>query len=190
MGSRRTQCKYHLVRVIGNNPVSIEDMQTLLVQAEACLNSRPMTRLSDDPNDLEPLTPAHFLTGGSIQLIPDQDYQAVPVNRLKYWQLTQQRLQDFWHRWHREYLHQLQGRSKRWRAPVKIEIGRLVVLCDENQPPTRWKMGRIQEAHPGTDGVVRVVTIKTATGLLKRPVEKICLLPDPDHDTEEEVNSN
>ncbi|XP_055622384.1 uncharacterized protein LOC129765952 [Toxorhynchites rutilus septentrionalis] len=176
--------KFHLLRVIGNHPVCIEDMQTLLVQAETCLNSRPMTVLSDNPNDLEPLTPAHFLIGASIQQLPDQDFQTIPVNRLKHWQLVQRRLQDFWRKWHREYLSQLQGRSKRWRASVNIEIGNLVVLCDENQPPTRWKMARIQELHPGTDGVVRVVTVKTATGLLKRPVEKICILPDPDNEKE------
>ncbi|XP_058827841.1 uncharacterized protein LOC131687764 [Topomyia yanbarensis] len=169
--------KHHLLRVIGDSPITPEDMHTLLVQVEGCLNSRPITAVSDDPNDLESLTPAHFLVGSSLQSIPEPNYQNVPTNRLKQWQLVQRKLQDFWTRWRREYLSQLQGRVKRWRPPVQMEVGRLVIIRDDNQPPFRWKMGRIEVVHPGEDGVVRVVTLKTATGLLTRPVEKLCILP-------------
>ncbi|XP_055527372.1 uncharacterized protein LOC129719987 [Wyeomyia smithii] len=169
--------KYHLLRVIGGNPVSTEDFITLLTQVEACLNSRPLTPISDDPTDLEPLTPAHFLTGGSLQAIPEPDYSAVPLNRLNQYQLVQRQLQDFWKRWKSEYLVQLQSRTKNWERPVKVEIGRLVVVMDANQPPMRWKLGRISQLHPGTDEVVRVVTVKTATGSFTRPVEKLCFLP-------------
>ncbi|XP_058816019.1 uncharacterized protein LOC131679327 [Topomyia yanbarensis] len=172
--------KNHLLKVVGETPVSPEDMNTLLVQVEGCLNSRPLTPMSDDPNDLQPLTPAHFLVGESLQAVPDPDLTVVPMNRLTQWQLTQQRLQNFWKRWRREYLCQLQGRTKRWKPAVRIDIGKLVVIQDDNQPPMRWKMGRIVQTHPGDDGTVRVVTLKTATGMLTRPVERLCLLPTSD----------
>lgn len=171
--------KHHLLRVIGCNPVLHEDMFTLLVQVEGCLNSRPLTPMSDDPSDFEPLTPAHFLVGNSLQSLPEVDLRSVPTNRLKQYQVVQQQLQNFWDRWKREYLSQLQGRSKRWSAPVQFEIGRLVVINDKNQPPNRWRMGRIVDVHPGADGVVRVVTLKTATGELKRAIENLCMLPIP-----------
>lgn len=174
--------KKHLLKVIGENPTLIEDFTTLLVQVEGCLNSRPLTPLSDDPTDLEPLTPAHFLTGSSLQALPDMNAESIPMNRLNRWQLVQRRLGDFWKRWRREYICQLQGRNKRWKPPLKIDVDKLVVIHDDNQPPMRWKMGRIIEVHPGSDGIVRVVTLKTATGILKRPVEKICLLPIVDQD--------
>lgn len=74
---------------------------------------------------------------------------------------------------------QLQGRNKRWKPPIEIEVGKLVVIREDNLAPLRWKMGRITEVHPGADGVVRVVTVKTASGFLKRAVEKLCLLPFP-----------
>ncbi|XP_055630605.1 uncharacterized protein LOC129771210 [Toxorhynchites rutilus septentrionalis] len=169
--------KKHLLKVVGEHPVLVENLSTLLVQVEGCLNSRPLTPLSDDPTDLDPLTPAHFLIGSSLQALPEPSTENIPINRLNRWQLVQRQLEDFWKRWRREYLCQLQGRNKRWKPPLKIDVDKLVVIQDDNQPPMRWKMGRIIATHPGPDGVVRVVTLKTATGILKRPVEKICMLP-------------
>lgn len=48
--------KLHLKRVLGNRSLTYEDMTTLLAEIEGCLNSRPLTPLSDDPADLEALT--------------------------------------------------------------------------------------------------------------------------------------
>lgn len=169
--------KFHLLRVLGGNPVTHEDFVTLLAQVEACMNSRPLTALSNDPQDLEALTPAHFLTGGSLLAMHDANLGDVQINRLSRWQLVQRQLQDFWKRWRKEYLSQLQGRMKNWQPAVKMQIGQLVVVVDANQPATQWKMGRIQELHPGDDGVTRVVTVRTSTGVLKRPVARLCLLP-------------
>ncbi|XP_062563505.1 uncharacterized protein LOC134226611 [Armigeres subalbatus] len=174
--------KHHLLRVIGESPVSPEDFTTLLTQVEACLNSRPLTPLSDDPNDLEPLTPAHFLIGTSLLSIPEPELGSLPNNRLNALQLIQKRLQDFWKRWRREYLCQLQSRNKRFKSGIQIEVGKLVVIKDDNQPPMKWRMGRISDIHPGSDGIVRVVTLKTANGSLIRPIEKLCFLPLPEED--------
>ncbi|XP_055622512.1 uncharacterized protein LOC129766082 [Toxorhynchites rutilus septentrionalis] len=157
---------------------------------ECCLNSRPLTQLSDDPGDLQPLTPGHFLVGSSLHALPDEDYTHINFGRLNQWEIVQRRLQDFWKRWRTEYLTQLQGRSKWWKAPVGVNVGRLVVIREDNVPPIRWRMGRIIEIHPGTDGVVRVVSLKTANGIIQRPVQKICLLPLTDTDltqTEEDT---
>ncbi|XP_058817179.1 uncharacterized protein LOC131680486 [Topomyia yanbarensis] len=182
--------KKHLLKAIGENPVSPEDFTTLLVQVEGCLNSRPLTSMSEDPNDLEPLTPSHFLVGASLQAFPEPNLENVQLNRLNKWQLMQRKLQDFWRRWRREYLYQLQARTKRWKPPVQIEVGKLVVIQDDNLPPMRWRMGRIHKLHPGDDQVVRVVTVKTAGGMLTRPVEKLCILPLPDSDDDVEAEDN
>ena len=47
-----------------------EGLQTLMCEVEAILNSRPITSISSDPNDLEPLTPNHILTGKSKVVLP------------------------------------------------------------------------------------------------------------------------
>jgi len=55
--------KHHLRRVLGEATLTYEEMATLLAQVEACLNSRPLQALTDDPDDLTALTPGHFLIG-------------------------------------------------------------------------------------------------------------------------------
>ncbi|XP_040164733.1 uncharacterized protein LOC120901094 [Anopheles arabiensis] len=52
--------KRHLKATIGSSILRRDDLETILVQVEACLNSRPLTALSNDPEDLEILTPGHF----------------------------------------------------------------------------------------------------------------------------------
>jgi len=52
-------------------------MTTLLTQVETVLNSRPLCPLSDDPDDLQALTPAHFLIGGPLATIPEPSLKKV-----------------------------------------------------------------------------------------------------------------
>ncbi|GFX65900.1 integrase catalytic domain-containing protein [Trichonephila clavipes] len=77
--------KYHLKRVIGNSILSHEEFLTLVVQIEAVLNSRPICPLSNDSNDVETLTPVHFLVGSSLVAVPDPDYTEIPMNSLSRW---------------------------------------------------------------------------------------------------------
>ncbi|XP_055543811.1 uncharacterized protein LOC129729327 [Wyeomyia smithii] len=85
--------KTSLIRVLGQRQLSFEDMTTVLTQIEAGMNSRPLTPLSEDPGELDVLTPGHFLTGTSLLAIPDPDYTDVPTNRLQHYQQLQQLVQ-------------------------------------------------------------------------------------------------
>lgn len=74
--------KTHLKRVLGSSILTFEELNTVLVQIEAILNSRPLTSLTNDPNDLRVLTPGHFIIGDSLTAIPEPDLSSVPLNRL------------------------------------------------------------------------------------------------------------
>ncbi|XP_055644163.1 uncharacterized protein LOC129780182 [Toxorhynchites rutilus septentrionalis] len=169
--------KRHLLRQVGNSTLLQEDLETVLVQIEGCMNSRPLVVLSDDPNDLQALTPGHFLVGSSLQAIPEPDLRETPINRLDRYQLAQQKVQHFWYRWTREYLKELQRQPKVNPRKIDLKVGQVVILQDQQLPPLRWPLARILELHPGQDGVVRVITLRTAAGVFKRPTTKICLLP-------------
>lgn len=167
----------HFHRVLGPHILPFDETETLLTQIECCLNSRPIIPISDDPSDLQVLTPGHFLTGSALKGVPDNDYTDIPLNRLHKWQQTQKIFQHLWQRWHLEYLATLQPRTKWLQPSTGIEKGQLVIIKDENTPPMCWRTARIIGLHPGTDGIVRVVTLRTSQGTCMRPVSKLCLLP-------------
>jgi hypothetical protein len=130
---------------------------------------------SDDPNDLCVLTPAYFLIGRSLNERPQLDVNAIPVNRLNRWQITQRISQDFWKRFNVEYLHQLQQRGKWFNKVSSVKVGSLVLIKEDNLPPLKWLSGRETIVNPGLDDVVRVVTVLTKNGEYKRIIYKICL---------------
>lgn len=75
-------------------------------------------------------------------------------------------------------MHQLQTRGKWLTQNPDIEVGQLVMLKEENTPPQRWPLGRVVEKHTGNDGVTRVVSIKTSTGIYKRGITELSPLPE------------
>lgn len=84
---------------------------------------------------------------------------------------------SLWKQWSQDYLHTLQQRPK-WREVQKLaRVGRLVLLRNPLAPPCAWELGRIEECHPGNDGLIRVVTVKTARSKYKRAITKLCFLP-------------
>lgn len=171
-------CKHHLKRVLNGTHLHYESFYTLITQIEAILNSRPLISLSPDPEDLEALTPAHFLIGEQLTAIPERDLTGSRTNFVKHYRHLQQIKQHFWRRWNKEYVHSLQVRNK-WQADknASIPVGAMVLLKEDNVPPMCWPLGRIITAHPGKDNVTRVVSVKTKGGVVKRAINRLALLP-------------
>ncbi|XP_043481754.1 uncharacterized protein LOC122510878 [Leptopilina heterotoma] len=169
--------KYHLRRIIGLQKFTFEEFYTLLTQIEATLNSRPIAPLSEDAGDFAYLTPGHFLIGAPITSIPEPSLEFTPENRLTRWGLIQRIFQTFWKKWRIDYLQCLQKRHKWNVVKPNIRVGNMVLLRDDNLPPTHWLLGRVIECIKGSDELIRVVRVKTAKSELKRPLSKLCLLP-------------
>ncbi|GFT26655.1 integrase catalytic domain-containing protein [Trichonephila clavipes] len=104
------------------------------------------------------------------------------------WKLIQSLRDKFWNRWSTEYLTHLQTRAKWSVQNPNLTENQLVLLKDPNTKPLDWPMGRILEVFPGSDGLVRVVNVKTSTGILKRAITKVVPLPTPDDPTTAEKN--
>ncbi|XP_043588660.1 uncharacterized protein LOC122570430 isoform X2 [Bombus pyrosoma] len=117
-------------------------MNTLIIEIEAILNSRPLTPISTDPNDLLVLTPGHFLIGDALTSIREGDFRDTPSNRLSSWQHLQKIKQHFWRRWHREYLNELNIRNKWSKGSHGIREGTIVILREDNVPPMQWPLDR------------------------------------------------
>ncbi|KAF0709911.1 Uncharacterized protein FWK35_00027890 [Aphis craccivora] len=157
--------------------LTYEEFHTLITRIEGILNSRPITPISSDPHDLNALTPGHFLIGQPIHAMPEPDIIGVKINRLNRWQLIRQCHQSYWRRWSHEYLSPLQGRQKWFKLSPNFAVGDMLIVEAPSRPPTEWRLGRITEVHPGSDNVVRVVSVRTQDSVYKRPVVKLVRLP-------------
>ncbi|XP_055623062.1 uncharacterized protein LOC129766519 [Toxorhynchites rutilus septentrionalis] len=182
--------KNHLNRVTIDILLTQEEMTTIIIQIEACLNSRPLTPISNDPSDLEPLTPGHFLIGSPLQAVPEPDLTKLPSNRLSRWQNMQRNLQSFWSRWYLEYLPALQ-RVQRWPGPSpNLSVGDMVLVQEDNHPPTQWPIARVVKTIAGDDKRVRVADVLMGDNkIYRRSIRKMCPLPqcvDPSTPTESE----
>ncbi|XP_073842387.1 uncharacterized protein isoform X2 [Musca autumnalis] len=152
----------------------VETLNSLLIEAENLVNSRPLTHLPIESEDSEPLTPNHFLVGGP------NFFQTPTVNEniclRKQWHILQQMKQTFWKRWIQEYLPDLVRRTK-WFHPVPpIKVGDVVVVCDSNVARGEWKRGVVVEVCTAADSQVRSAVVKTSAGKLRRPASKLAVL--------------
>jgi len=77
---------------MGKAHLTFEEMQIMLCEIEAILNFRPITPISSDPNDLECLTPDHFLVGTALNTFSSRDLNDVLENRLVRQQVKQPNL--------------------------------------------------------------------------------------------------
>ena len=176
--------KTTLKKVLGRASVNLTTLQTIIVEIEAILNDRPLTHVSSDVTDEEPLTPAHLLYGRRITALPhirveqddivDPDYNqngnAEIQRKSKRLALL---LQHFWTRWRQEYLtslrefHKTTGNKK-----PTVKVGDVVLVHDEG-PRINWKLAVVEELLPGRDGHVRAVNIRTQGGTTNRPIAKL-----------------
>ncbi|KAL7880839.1 hypothetical protein SRHO_G00030930 [Serrasalmus rhombeus] len=159
-----------------------EGLHTLLCEAEAIINSRPITKASPDLNDLEALTPNHLLLLKKKPELPPGVFNKDDNYANRRWKQIQYLTNVFWKRWCKEYLTQLQERQ-RWSTPARnFCVGDVVLIVDDTSPRNSWPLGRIVETFPDKKGFVRQVRIKTKTNELRRPVTKLCLLQESDND--------
>lgn len=164
-------------RVLGETKLTFEELTTFFTKVEAVLNSRPLCPISSDPNDLEVLTPGHFMIGQPLVALPEYSFEATNLNRLSRYQQIQKFSQHFWSRWRNEYLHTLQQRYKWTSVAEPPKLNDLVLIKEDNSSPLQWRRGRIIKLYPGANGVIRNVELKTEGGILMRPISKLCKLP-------------
>ena len=189
--------KHHLKRVMGNQRFTYEELETVAVQIEACLNSRPLTsNYSHDPDGVQPLTAGHLLIGKPLVAYPELPVDlAIPL--CKRWTMCQAVVQQFWKRWSQEVIHQMQFYNKWKTTRPNLAVGDLVLMKDASAFQTHWGMARVVAVYPGDDSLVRAVDVsvkkvvlpddsvrrplrpdqlKVKSSTLRRPVSKLALL--------------
>ena len=173
--------KTALKKVLGRALIDEESLRTILIEIKATLNDRPITYISTDIRDPEPLTPSHLIRGRRLTFLPYLETSSENLNtcELSHANLNskvvrlEQLLDNFLSRWKGEYLishreyHQKSGVDVR-----KVKEGDIVQIHD-NSKRIRWKLGVVQSIIEGKDGAVRVAMVRTNSGITNRPVTKL-----------------
>ncbi|GFX75598.1 integrase catalytic domain-containing protein [Trichonephila clavipes] len=141
--------KYHLKRALGRSRLTYEEFETVIIQVEGILNSRPLTPISNDFDNFEIKPLAENNKGNSSSL-----------EKMEY------RLSEY------------SPTEGKWMIEKdNVMCGTMVIVKEDFTPVCNWLLGRVVEVNHGSDGKVRTVRIKTKNGEFKRPITKICILP-------------
>ncbi|XP_072030174.1 uncharacterized protein [Amphiura filiformis] len=155
---------------------SDEQLHTFMCEIESTLNSRPLTRVSDDPDDLDVIAPRDLLLLRPRADMPPGCFVEKDIYARRRWRQIQYLADLFWQRWLKEYLPELQ-RRQRWLQPQRnLKTGDVVLIVDESAPRNSWLMGKIVTTLPDKNGRVRQVDVRTKSSTLRRPISKLCLL--------------
>ena len=165
--------KRAIAAVLPNADVDDEELQTIFTGVESLLNSRPLTTISDDPNDELVLTPNHFLLGQMGGDIVPENVDTTVFNAKNRWRRIQELVRHVWKRWMKEYIPHIGSRKKWFSSQKNLKVGEVVVVIDADMARRDWKVGRIEQVYPGNDGLVRVVDVKVHGRTLRRPISVI-----------------
>lgn len=177
--------KHLLVRSLGNASLTYEELETLVIEIEAILNSRPISPMSNDSNDIAALTPGHFLIGEPLTAQIDAQAKSTNTSLATRWKLVSRLKHEFWSRWSRDYLNELQYRNKWQERSKNLKEGDIVVIKEDNVPVMKWPLGRVIKTYKGINEIVRVADVKTASGVFKRAVRYLAPLPRVNDESEE-----
>ena len=166
---------FHAMLAPGRCRLNDETLQTLMCEVESIVNTRPITRCSNDVNDPSPLSPNHLLLMRGVENISPGQFTEADMYRRR-WRHVQHMANEFWRRWTREYLVLLQ-KSRKWHeAKRNLKENDLVMIVEESTPRGLWPLGVVVGVKRSQDGLVRTVDVRTKCTRLTRPISKIVFL--------------
>ena len=166
----------HLART----DMPFEKFRTAVCVAAGIVNRRPLTRTSVDSADVSALTPIHFILPAKVitpssDCLPSEPLSGSALRRSM--DTLRPYVDGFWKRFKMDYIAVLQRRQKWINKSRNIQEGDLVLVIDELSPREHWPLAIVTKVHPGEDGLVRRINLRTsARKELERDVRKVVLL--------------
>ncbi|XP_030581071.1 uncharacterized protein LOC115777334 [Archocentrus centrarchus] len=142
-----------LMGLTGQQTLDDEGLMTLFCIIEKIVNGRPLTKLSEDPRDGQPLTPNDLLLLRPECSLPPGHFVKQDLYRRR-WRQVQYLADIFWTRWTKEYLPSLQQRQKWTHHSRNYQVGDLVLVLHESTPRSQWPLGLVIDVNVGADGLV------------------------------------
>ena len=168
--------KSSMKKTFGMNCLTRGELETTVIEIEACINSRPLTHASGEIEYDNPLTPAHFLVGRPhLAQVPIEESNVVITSEeLRERETIRLAMLDkFWSKWSSDYILNLPPIVKGFSSNCKLKEGSMVLVREDNIPRMSWPLGIIVKTFPGKDGIIRAVSVKTSKGVFTRPIQKL-----------------
>ena len=194
--------KRALRKTIGIRSLTERQLNTILTEVEAVVNSRPLVYVDSDINSNFPISPLNFLSLNHNHFILDfacsEEEMEFDMNErlsmaqqlLERWKRGQRSLTQFWEMWRNNYLLALRERTqlfhKRSKGTVK-QIPKLgdVVLLKDKLPRGQWRIGRIDKLIEGKDQLIRAAKVRLSSRkILTRALNMLYPIECPDHGSE------
>lgn len=124
---------------------------TPMCEVEAIMNNRPLTKVSDGPNDIDVITPNHpLLSEPPANMLPGL-FNEKDVYSWRRWRQIQYLIfaNLFLRRWTEEYLPTLQRRQKWLQLERSLAVGDVVLIVDILAPRDSWLMCVSLEIYEG-----------------------------------------
>ena len=151
--------KKQLSDLLKNRLFTKGELDTFLIEVMFILNSRPlMKKPGEDIFSGGPVTPLHLLGGRCTINVPqvDVDHKPSLKKRLCFIENT---VDEFWQKWFVQVFPDLVPCHKWKKAYRNVKIGDIVLLRDSNCFKRGYKLAKVSEANPGSDGKVRRITV-------------------------------
>ena len=173
--------KKNLKAVASSSTMHFDVFTTVITEAEAVINRRPLTALSTDSRDGEALTPLHIISpaaASNVEYSPIQTIEEVDGDLARRsWKRAQVLVQQFWKLFRSGFVSMMHNRPKWKRAKENLKVDDFVLLVNETVERHAWKTGVIVKVDEAVDGCVRTVDVKTADGKIHtRDRTKLVLL--------------
>ena len=175
--------KRTLKKVLGRTLVSLTQLQTLLKEIQAILNTRPLTYVGSEFDGKNCLTPSDLIgeRPSYAEITENVESQRPSTTRcdvISLWKKGQRILEAFWKTWKKDYLLSLRERhpakTRKKSAKTTPKVDQIVLLKDTQLPRGRWKLVRIAKLHPSADNLIRSADVLTSSGKrLKRPIQHL-----------------
>ncbi|XP_076816352.1 uncharacterized protein LOC143462182 [Clavelina lepadiformis] len=125
--------------IAGEKVLDDESLVTFMSEVESIINNRPLTPVSDVPDDLS--APMSILAGSLEPSLPPDEFLKADGYR-RSWRFDQLLANQFWQRWMKDNLPLLQQRQK-WLQPTpNFKTGDIVLMVDENTKRGHWPKER------------------------------------------------
>ena len=165
----------------------LESLLTVLAESEAVINSRPLTSLSEDPNDaLQIVRPVDFLLWKSSIGLPalaenGDDPEYVPTidtfgKLMQWWHKSETHINKVWEKFKTPYLQMLLEKTQllhnqSFTSGLQPRERQVVIIDDNEIPRGCWKLGIIKKLILNSEKNVKACELRTSNGkTLIRPV--------------------